>query len=241
MASKSGDVTAVSTEVLDADAVEAYLARHPGFLSERPELMELLTPPERRQGDGVVDLQRFMVERLRERVRALEAEEKELHALGAANLASQERTHAAAMALLAARSFEHLIEVATIELPGRLELEATALCVEAGEAFARKAEVGGVKLLKPGAIDRLVGPDSPIALLADTPGSRMLFGPAHDRVRSSALARLSFGPGTPPGLLALGAGRPDGYTPDQGTELLTFLARVVAHCIRRWLTLTPAP
>lgn len=241
MAGKSTDVTAVSTQLLGADAVEAYLARHPNFLADRPALMELLTPPERRQGDGVVDLQRFMVDKLRERVRALEDEEKRLHALADGNLAAQERTHQAATALLAARSFAHLIEIATGELPALLELEATALCVEADKSFQKRAEVSGVKLLKPRAIDRLVGAGRPIALIADTPGSRLLFGAAHARVRSSALARLDFGPGTPPGLLALGAGRPDGYAPDQGTELLAFLARIVAHCIRRWLTLTPAP
>ncbi len=203
--------------------------------------MEKLTPPERRQGDGVVDLQRFMVDRLRARVRGLEDEEKRLHDLGAANLASQERTHAAATALLAARSFAHLIEIATQDLPALLEIEASALAVEAGASFTRRNEISGVKLLKPGAIDRLVGRERPIALFADTPGSRLLFGPTHSRVRSSALARMEFGPGSPPGLLALGAARPDGYAPDQGTELLAFLARIVAHCIRRWLTLTPAP
>ncbi len=241
MAGKPDDVTALSTQPIGDDAVEAYLESHPGFLADRPELMETLTPPERRQGDGVVDLQQFMVERLRERVRTLEDDERRLQAIGAANLASQERAHAAVLALLAARSFEHLIEIATVELPELLELEATALCVEADAAFAKKAEVSGVRLLKKGAIDRLIGSDATIALEADATGSRLLFGAAHDRVRSTALARLSFGPGTPPGLLALGAARPDFYTPDQATELLAFLARIVAHCIRRWLTLTPTP
>ncbi len=241
MAGKSTDAKALATQLVGPEAVEAYLENHPSFLADRPALMELLTPPERRQGDGVVDLQRFMVDRLRGRVRALEDEEKRLHALGAANLAAQERTHAAALALLAARSFAHLIEVATGELPALLEVEAAALCVEAGEGFTKRDEISGVRLLKPGAIDRLVGRERPIALIADAPGSRLLFGAAHARVRSSALARLGFGPGSPPGLLALGAARPDGYAPDQGTELLAFLARIVAHCIRRWLILTPAP
>jgi len=233
------NATALSTEDLGADTVVAYLRRHPDFLTEHQELIDLLTPPERQHGQGVLDMQLFMVERLRDRVRALEGSTARLEAVGEANLASQSRVQTAALTLLAARSFEHLIDTVASRLPDLLEIEASSLCVENGEPLPGKGGTVGIRVLKPGALDRIVGKGRDILLAADVQGSRTLFGPDAPRVRSVALARLSFGPLTPPGLLALGSARPDGYAPGQGTELLSFFARIVEHCIRRWLSLSP--
>src|SRR3546814_8633163 len=48
-----------------ADQVAAYLRRHPDFLARHPDLLDVLALPARDHGKGVVDLQQFMVERLR--------------------------------------------------------------------------------------------------------------------------------------------------------------------------------
>ena len=50
---------------LDAGAVADYLRRHPDFLAAHPDLIPALTPPELRRGEGVVDMQHFMLQRLR--------------------------------------------------------------------------------------------------------------------------------------------------------------------------------
>src|SRR5262249_7295446 len=59
--------TALSTELIGADQVVAYLERHPEFLNDHPQLLELLTQPDQQLGAGVLDMQKFMVIRLRER------------------------------------------------------------------------------------------------------------------------------------------------------------------------------
>ena len=233
------DAKALSREVIDADAVADYLRRHPDFLNERPELLELLSPPDRRLGRGVIDMQRMMVLRQRDRVAALEAAARRAEAVGDDNLRSQTLVQAAVLALLSARSFEHLIDTLANRLPTLLDIEASSLCVENGEPLPGRADLVGIRVLRPGAIERIVGPSREVVLAADTPGSRTLFGPDAPLIRSMALARLSFGPASPPGLLALGSARPDGFSPSQGTELLTFFARIVELTIRRWLALTP--
>ena len=52
-----------------------------------------------------------------------------------------------------------------------------------------------------------------------------------------ALIRLDIHSKAPAGILAFGSRNPDFFAPDQGTELVTFLARVVERCIKAWLTL----
>ncbi|MEQ9608838.1 MAG: DUF484 family protein, partial [Kiloniellaceae bacterium] len=81
-----------------ADQVEAYLRRHPDFLAERPDLLVVLTPPARARGDGVVDLQQAMVERLRHKLSDVTQLRDDLVATGRSNLAIQARVHEAILA-----------------------------------------------------------------------------------------------------------------------------------------------
>jgi len=60
------------TQRIGADEVAAYLRRHPDFLVEHPELLGALTPPALQRGDSVVDMQHFMLQRLRSDPRATE-------------------------------------------------------------------------------------------------------------------------------------------------------------------------
>ena len=72
-------------------------------------------------------------------------------------------------------------------------------------------------------------------LRADQPGETVLFGAAAGLVRSQALLRLGFGRGAPLGLLCIGSRQPGRFHPGLGTELLTFLARVISITISQWL------
>jgi len=197
--------------------------------------LELLTPPDQKLGTGVLDMQRFMVTRLREKLAETERANARLIAIGEDNLKAQTLVQGAALALLTARSFEAMIDLVVMRLPDLIDIEASSLCVESGTELPGATRLVGVRMIRPGAIDRIVGAGSEVRLIGDTPGSRTLFGEVAPRIRSMALARLTFGPGTPPGALALGSAKPDGFAPGQGTELLTFLARIVELCIRRWL------
>jgi len=90
-------------------------------------------------------------------------------------------------------------------------------------------------LYKAGAIDALLGPERNVLLRADMPGEVALFGSAAGLVRSQALLRLAFGRGAPVGLLCVGTRQPGRFHPGLGTELLSFLARVLGITIAQWL------
>jgi uncharacterized protein YigA (DUF484 family) len=222
-------------EVLD------YLAGHPDFLGAHLELLAQLAP-ERQSGDRIVDLQRFLVERLRGRADKLASEREQLIALARLNVKSQARVHRAVLSLMAAPSFEHLIQSATVDLPALLGLDVASLCIEATESPIAGSpppggETQGVRLLEPGMVDQILGRGREMLLRAEAAGERAIFGPAASLIRSDAVLRLRISAAVPDGLLALGSRKSQRFHPGQGTELLGFLARALECSIRGWLDL----
>ncbi len=110
-----------------AAQVAAYLKRNPDFLSRHPELLDAQVSPKRHKGDGVVDLQQFMMERLKSDVARLRADQDEIIANSRDNLNTTERIHNAVMALLEAESFEQFIEIVTGDLAFLLEVDVVCL------------------------------------------------------------------------------------------------------------------
>ncbi len=232
------DAGARAAEDPAPEAVADYLRRHPDFLLDRRDLIEALTPPSHHRGDGVVDLQRFMLESMRAELASLRSREDHLLDAAEERDVSQSRVREAALALLDARSFEHLIRTVNERVAELLDVEAIRLCIETSDRIPGPPGKAGVVVIEPGTIDKWMRRADDIVLVAGAPGRRAIFGAGAGEVRSYALLRLGFGAKAPGGLLALGASDADGFHPRQGTELLAFLARVLEHCVRRWLTAT---
>jgi uncharacterized protein YigA (DUF484 family) len=221
--------TPTGSEVAD------YLRRHPDFLVEHPDLVRLLTPPAHDRGEGVVDMQRYMLERLRGELGKLQESQNDLVTTARENLTIQARIHAAILALLGATTLEHLIEVITTDLAVHLEVDVVVLGFEALDRVAPGQQARGLRLFPRGRIDRLLSGAREVLLVADTPGDSELFGSAATLVRSQALLRMQLRRDAPLGVLAFGARDPQKFHPGQGSELLTFLGRVVELSIRAWL------
>jgi uncharacterized protein YigA (DUF484 family) len=232
---KQGDNAA--TGALSDAAVADYLRRHPDFLARHSDLLDVLEAPARERGEGVVDLQQFMLDRLRGELAKLRESRNDLIYTGRANMASQARVHEATLAILASRSFEHLIETVTTDLSIILDLDAVTICVEQGDEGPTPTRIRGVHQLESGAVHAVLGPGRSHAFLADIHGEPALFGAAAGLIRSAALLRLDISSATPPALLTLGSRQPDHFDPSQGSELLQFLARALELTIRQWLEL----
>jgi uncharacterized protein YigA (DUF484 family) len=224
---------------ITAQQVIEYLRRHPDFLLRHAALLDTQVAPARQlgveQGDRVLDLQHFMVERLRRDLARLRADQDDLLANSRDNLSTQERVHGAVLALLAAESFEALIEAISTDLAVWLDVDVATLCVEAADDTIPRARIEGVQILAPGTIADIMAPGREIVLRDDVAGDPEVFGAAAALVRSDALIRLGFGEEKPIGLLAFGTRHPGYFNPGQGTELLGFLARILEHCVRTWL------
>ncbi len=231
----------LARQAIDADLVAAYLRRHPDFLAERAELLDVLTAPTRPAlagaGRGVVDLQQAMVERLRQENDELRRSHEDLLLTLRGNQNVQSRIQQAALALLRARSFEHLIETVATDLTAMLDLDIVTICVEPSADAPSPVRTRGVLRVPQGTVTALLGPGKTIRLEAEMPGDATLFGPAAGLVQSQALVRLAVSSATPPTLLALGSRHPGHFEPSQGTELLSFLAQVLESQLRAWLDL----
>jgi uncharacterized protein YigA (DUF484 family) len=234
--------TAERLEITARDVI-AYLRQHPDFLDRHPEALRVLRPPTRtvsaEDGDGVVDFQHFLLDRLRRDVIRLNGEHRTLIATSRGNLASQSRVHKAVVAILGASSFEQLFQIATTDLAVLLDVDVVTIGVESATTPANRLPsrlpLHGIHLLKTGTVEHLLGPERTALLDADVHGDPALFGAAAGLVRSQALLRLSFGRGAPVGLLCIGARKPGRFHPGLGTELLSFLARTLGITIAQWL------
>jgi uncharacterized protein len=232
---RSGLPAPVRPVEIGAREVMAYLREHPDFLDRHPDALRLLRTPTRPTGDGVVDFQHFMLERLRRDLSLLQEEHKGLIATSRGNLASQCRVHKAALSMLRAPSFEHLIQIVTTDLAVLIDVDVVTLGVESSASRIPRLPVHGIHLLPSGTVDRLLGPNRDVLLCTDIQGDPALFGGAAGLVRSQALLRLSFSRSAPVGLMCIGTRSPDAFQPGLGTELLSFLARTLEITIAQWL------
>jgi uncharacterized protein len=221
--------------VIRAADVIAYLREHPDFLDRRPDALQLLRAPSRNADDRVLDFQHFMLERLRGDLQRSRDEHDRLIALSRSNLATQCRVHRAALALLKAASFEHLLQIVTTDLAVLIDVDVVTLGIESAAARTTRLPLPGIHLLRSGMVNQLLGADRDVLLRTDVKGDPALFGAAAGLVRSQGLVRLSFGRAGPQGLMCIGTRNPGAFHPGLGTELLSFLARAVEITIGQWL------
>ena len=92
-------VSAAPSALGEADVLR-FLKTHPDFLNRHPELFGALSPPKRAHGDGVIDLQHAMLERLRGEVTQLKDTQRSLIQTTRGNMNSTSRVHACVLALL---------------------------------------------------------------------------------------------------------------------------------------------
>ena len=223
-------------EVLDADEVSAYLRRNPNFLNQQSELFEILVPPTR-FGDGLLDMQQYMIQRLQEEAQKRRQSEEQLIALSEANLDSQNRIHKAVLQLLAAQSLNEMIGIATQDLRETLDVDAIALCFETTDEPAGPLDRTEVRILAPGLVDTKFGAGKSVLLVGLMEPTETMFPRLKPAIHSEALVRLTISPKAPLGLLAMGSNQPERFKPVQGDGLLTFLGNTLSSCLRGWLEL----
>jgi uncharacterized protein YigA (DUF484 family) len=218
-----------------AEEVRRYLKKHPNFLNENADLLSVLTPPEFRKGDNVVDFQGFMVDRLRQDVARLDEFQGALLAASRSNLVTQQQVHEAVLAIMDATSLEHLVHTVSGDWVDMLGVDSVALCLESKAAAKNPGMSSGIVLITPGTVKHLIGEDDAILLREDVEALPQIFGPAAPLIRAEALVALSADVLGVPGILAFGSRDAESFAPGQGTELLRFLALTLERMLTQWL------
>lgn len=213
-----------------AQAVKAYIRMNRARLAADGELLALLLPDRFDTGE-VRDLQRFVIERLKDSNAALRAERDGLRATREQGVRLGDGVKRAILELLDARRFEEAIQAAT-DAASSFGADRAALCVEAVAGSAPVAS-DGVRLIAPGTAAAILGSEGTGAVLSG--GGEILFGGSE--FKSIAVFRLKIGRDAPAALYALGAREAGRFEGEETANDLSFFARALERAIRAWLDL----
>jgi len=215
---------------LSSEQVTNYLSKNPNFFRDNPDILQSILIPSRWSGDGVADMQKFMLEQLRSEIDNLRDCAQDVIETSRLNMSVQTRTHTAVLGLLSATSFEHLINVIKKDFPLLLDIKVAIIGFEDGCLPETDLHNSLINNYLPGEINQLIGSDKEVTLVQNMKDDGSIFGADAELVHSAALVRLQPALTNCTGLLALG-GRDSVFYPGQGTELICFIARVLERCI----------
>lgn len=236
----------MKTEPKIEDALrEAIIAQPDVILDDKDVMHALIAANEKIMGANIVDLRGIAMERLETRLDRLEDTHRSVIAAAYENLAGTNQIHRATLRLLDPVSFAAFMEILRGDLIDILRVDALALILETTQAEAGAAveRVGDVlKFTETGFVEdyitlgRSLASDRPVVLRQIEAGPVRIYGDRAADLRSEACLRLDLGEGRLPGLLVFGSEDPHQFTPQHGTDLLTFFGGIFERCMRRWLS-----
>ena len=233
-----------SSPMIDETLREKIIAKPESILDDQDLMRALIAANEKSMGGNIVDLRGIAMERLEARLDRLEDTHRSVIAAAYENLAGTNQIHRAVLRMLDPTEFEPFLRDLGGEVADILRVDTVRLVLESTQndtdpAVTRLGDV--LSVAEPGFVDRYItggrnAPARPVVLRQLAHGDPAIFGQATDYIRSEACLRLDFGAGRLPGMLVLGAEDPHQFTPQQGTDLLTFFAGVFERAMRRWLS-----
>jgi uncharacterized protein YigA (DUF484 family) len=219
-----------------AEDVLAYLKANPKFLQLHPAAVDYLNPPKQQGDKKVKDFMSFMVERLKQDKEKVVSTARTLVENARSNMNNQQRIQNVILRLLEARTFEEFIEVITMDMSAMLDTDISVLVVESDGQMIPHVHTTGIRLVPPGTVDKWMGGKTAL-LQSNISGLEAVYGGAYTLVQSQAMLRVDISMNTPPAILAFGSRDPMMFEDGQGTEQISFLARVVERQFRAWLNL----
>jgi len=233
-----------STHKLQDNLRAAILATPDVVLDDKDLMQALVAANEQARGDNVIDLRGIAMQRLEARLDRLEDTHRSVIAAAYENLAGTNQVHRAILRLLEPVEFEDFLRILGNDVAEILRVDRITLVLETTAVQSDPAvdKLGGVlTLVEPGFVDQYLtydrgGPARDVILREIHQPIRRIFGDQTDQLRSEACLRLDLGTGRLPGMIVMGASDPRHFTPQLGTDLLTFFAGVFERSMRHWLS-----
>lgn len=233
-----------STHRIDAHLRDRLIADPDVLLDDKDIMRALVAANEKAMGHNIVDLRGIAMERLEARLDRLEDTHRSVIAAAYENLAGTNQIHRAVLRLLDATRFEVFLHDLGGDVADILRVDAMRLVLESAAApddpaIGRLESV--LSVAAHGFVDAYVtrGRNLPVrqVTLRQTQGADpTVYGDKADYIRSEACLKLDLGEGRLPGLLVMGSEDPHQFTPQQGTDLLSFFAGIFERTMRRWLS-----
>lgn len=226
------------------DQLREKIISQPDVILEDQDLMRaLISANERAMGNNIVDLRGIAMERLEARLERLEDTHRSVIAAAYENLAGTNQVHRAILRMLDPVEFESFLrdlggDVATILRVDCIKLVLESVQNDEDPAVKRLGDV--LSVAEPGFIENYLttdrgGPVRQVTLRQIHEGDKRIYGREAEFMRSEACLLLDFGEDRLPGLLVMGAEDPHQFSPQQGTDLLSFFAGIFERAMRRWL------
>ena len=151
--------------------------------------------------------------------------------------------HRAVLRMMEARDFDTFLADLAGDVADTLRVDALRLIVESErpqDAKGLEAVSDVLRVTPVGTVDDYVAQGRAVTervvtlrqVIADEDG---FYGGMTSYIRSEACLKLDLGTGNLPGMLIMGSEDPHHFTPQHGTDLLTFFAGVFERALRRWL------
>lgn len=175
------------------------------------------------------------VARLRERLGAAEEANQDLIAFARGHSGAVASIHSAALAAIEAADVEGLLGVVTGEWPAILGIDSAAVALVVGDRGFR-AGAEGIQQVERAWVGQLLR-DRALVEVRPVGMGHPLFGrEIAAEIRAEALVRIDSPAPYPCGLLALGQKAALELSSSHGSELLLFLAEIVAAALRRFVS-----
>jgi uncharacterized protein len=212
---------------LEPAAVRRFLSDNPEFLTGDDGLLDELGL--RVAAGNVVEFAPAVLARVHAAHQREATQRQQIEETARANFSAQAATHGAVVDLLDARNHSDLAARVDELALQRFGLAAGVIALETEDH-----PPAGWKMLVEGQVDMILGGPQRLARMGFAPTALGLFGDRAEAVKSMAMVRMAIWEPSRQGLLAFGSADPQGFTPEMGTELVAFLARVVERTAERW-------
>lgn len=229
---------------LDTTLRDAIIAKPDVVLDDQDIMRALIAANEKSMGANIVDLRGIAMERLEARLDRLEDTHRSVIAAAYENLAGTNIIHRAILRMLDPVEFECFLRDLGGDVAEILRVDSVRLILESAQndndpSVQRMGAV--LSVAEVGFIDRYLsdsrsGPGRIVTLRQLSEADARVHGERAAFLRSEACIRLDLGKDRLPGMLVLGAEDPHQFTPQQGTDLLTFFGGVFERAMRRWLS-----
>ena len=239
----------MSSDPLLTDDVRSKIISDPEAFLEDQDVMRALVAANEKSPNGfgggnVVDLRGIAMERLEARLDRLEDTHRNVIAAAYENLAGTNQIHRAILRMMDATKFEAFLRDLKGEVSDILRVDSVRLVLESvtpddDPVVSRLGDV--LSVAEPGFVRDYIthgraAPARQVTLRQVRGDDTEIFGEKAEYIRSEACLRLDLGEGRLPGMLVFGAEDPHQFTPQQGTDLLTFFAGVFERVMRQWLS-----
>ncbi len=224
-----------------ADDLREKIIANPDVLLEDHDLMRALVgASETGAGGNVVDLRSVAMDRLEARFDRLEDNHRNVIAAAYDNLAGTNQVHRAILRMMDASTFAQFLTDLTGEVADILRVDAIRLVLESRDNEELNNDGTTVAVMPENYVDGYItlGRNMPARQITLRPFHKVggsLYGPRAEYIKSEACLKVDLGPDHLPAMLVMGSEDPLQFTPQQGTDLLTFFAGVFERVVRRWL------